>query len=120
MRMLLGYTLSLERPPPNGRNHVSITQLCHKKTAFPTLFLTTPHLNQHPARERCGLVLTRRENITDWAIAEFRTHYGDKKITKWDIFHATYAVLRSEERRVGKECRSRWSPCHLTKTAHSK
>src|SRR2546430_10052199 len=21
-------------------------------------------------------------------------------------------VLRSEERRVGKECRSRWSPCH--------
>src|SRR3989449_7064060 len=22
------------------------------------------------------------------------------------------AVLRSEERRVGKECRSRWSPCH--------
>src|SRR5690349_22890298 len=23
-----------------------------------------------------------------------------------------YSVLRSEERRVGKECRSRWSPCH--------
>src|SRR6266542_4568587 len=22
---------------------------------------------------------------------------------------------RSEERRVGKECRSRWSPCHLKK-----
>ena len=22
------------------------------------------------------------------------------------------AVLRSEERRVGKECRSRWSPYH--------
>src|SRR5260370_34011400 len=25
------------------------------------------------------------------------------------------AVLRSEERRVGKECRSRWSPYHLKK-----
>ena len=24
----------------------------------------------------------------------------------------TYADLRSEERRVGKECRSRWSPYH--------
>ena len=24
----------------------------------------------------------------------------------------TLAVLRSEERRVGKECRSRWSPYH--------
>src|SRR5437868_14654745 len=23
--------------------------------------------------------------------------------------------FRSEERRVGKECRSRWSPCHLKK-----
>ena len=25
---------------------------------------------------------------------------------------ASLAVLRSEERRVGKECRSRWSPYH--------
>src|SRR5256885_7991629 len=25
---------------------------------------------------------------------------------------ATFSVLRSEERRVGKECRSRWSPYH--------
>src|SRR5699024_12435873 len=24
-------------------------------------------------------------------------------------------ILRSEERRVGKECRSWWSPCHLKK-----
>ena len=24
----------------------------------------------------------------------------------------SYGVLRSEERRVGKECRSRWSPYH--------
>ena len=24
----------------------------------------------------------------------------------------TYAAFRSEERRVGKECRSRWSPYH--------
>ena len=26
--------------------------------------------------------------------------------------HVLYSVLRSEERRVGKECRSRWSPYH--------
>ena len=42
----------------------------------------------------------RRENITDWALAEFRTHYSDKKITKWDIFHATYAVLHHPEYRT--------------------
>jgi predicted helicase len=42
----------------------------------------------------------RRENITDWALAEFRTHYADDKITKWDIFHATYAVLHHPEYRT--------------------
>ena len=26
--------------------------------------------------------------------------------------HGCYSVKRSEERRVGKECRSRWSPYH--------
>ena len=26
--------------------------------------------------------------------------------------HSSTALLRSEERRVGKECRSRWSPYH--------
>ena len=26
--------------------------------------------------------------------------------------HASYPNIRSEERRVGKECRSRWSPYH--------
>ena len=35
----------------------------------------------------------RQENITDWALAEFRTHYNDDTITKWDIFHYTYALL---------------------------
>ena len=35
----------------------------------------------------------RQENITDWALAEFRTHYGDNTITKWDIFHYNYALL---------------------------
>ena len=35
----------------------------------------------------------RRENITDWALSQFREHYKDDKITKWDIFHYTYALL---------------------------
>ena len=35
----------------------------------------------------------RQENITDWALAEFRTHYGDDTISKWDIFHYNYALL---------------------------
>ena len=35
----------------------------------------------------------RRENITDWALTEFRFHYKDDTITKWDIFHYTYGLL---------------------------
>ena len=35
----------------------------------------------------------RRENITDWALAQFRAHYRDEAITKWDIFHYIYALL---------------------------
>lgn len=35
----------------------------------------------------------RRENITNWALQQFRTHYHDKKIGKWDIFHYVYGVL---------------------------
>jgi predicted helicase len=35
----------------------------------------------------------RRENITDWALEQFRSHYADPSISKWDIFHYVYAVL---------------------------
>jgi predicted helicase len=41
----------------------------------------------------------RRENITDWALNKFRTHYSDTNITKWDIFHYVYAVLHHPEYR---------------------
>jgi predicted helicase len=41
----------------------------------------------------------RRENITDWALEQFRSHYADKSITKWDIFHYIYALLHHSEYR---------------------
>ena len=41
----------------------------------------------------------RRENITDWALQEFQTRYGDPRIRKWDIFHYVYAVLHHSQYR---------------------
>lgn len=41
----------------------------------------------------------RRENITDWALEQFRSHYGDPSISKCDIFHYVYAVLHHPEYR---------------------
>ncbi|MEH2105370.1 type ISP restriction/modification enzyme [Nostoc sp.] len=37
----------------------------------------------------------RIDNITDWGLAQFQTHYGDSTIIKLDIFHYTYAVLHN-------------------------
>src|SRR3989454_10543937 len=52
--------------------------------------------------ERAG-VLTRRE--ADKLVA------GLKQVEK-EIADGRFRFTRSEERRVGKECRSRWSPYH--------
>ncbi|MDA8084065.1 MAG: N-6 DNA methylase [Nitrospiraceae bacterium] len=41
----------------------------------------------------------RVENITDWGLKQFKEHYDNKKITKWDIFFYTYAVLHHPEYR---------------------
>ena len=39
------------------------------------------------------------------AITKYLAFFGDAEYTD-------YSSIRSEERRVGKECRSRWSPYH--------
>ncbi|MDE0637054.1 MAG: N-6 DNA methylase [Candidatus Poribacteria bacterium] len=41
----------------------------------------------------------RRENITDWALTHFRTHYKDNSISKWDIFYYTYGILHHPDYR---------------------
>ena len=41
----------------------------------------------------------RRENITDWALAQFRMQYQDESISKWDIFHYVYGLLHHPEYR---------------------
>jgi predicted helicase len=35
----------------------------------------------------------RRENVTDWALKQFRARYQSKKISKWDVFHYVYGLL---------------------------
>ena len=42
----------------------------------------------------------------------FETHYKNAKAAGLDVGAYYYTWQRSEERRVGKECRSRWSPYH--------
>ena len=41
-----------------------------------------------------------------------KTTLTEKLLLFGGAIHVAGAVKRSEERRVGKECRSRWSPYH--------
>ncbi len=42
---------------------------------------------------------SRQENLTDWALEQFRAHYHDNRISKWDIFHYVYALLHHPQYR---------------------
>jgi len=42
----------------------------------------------------------RRENITDWALEQFRTRYNNKKIGKWEVFYYVYGVLHHPDYRT--------------------
>jgi predicted helicase len=60
--------------------------------------------NIHTPRSRENILYAedgthRRENISDWALEQFRAHYHDPSSTKWDIFHYIYAVLHHPEYR---------------------
>ena len=61
------------------------------------------HLEREPVHGTSGIAHTRW--ATHGVPSERNAHpHGD--------CHARVALVRSEERRVGKECRSRWSPYH--------
>ena len=54
----------------------------------------------------------RNQKLVSDIVAQVTLHPGDN-ITTDDIMPSDSRLqLRSEERRVGKECRSRWSPYH--------
>ena len=65
------------------------------------LTYTNRHLTRSHAGVAGGTVLTAFARA-------FKTPDLRKKL----LFTLGIIVLRSEERRVGKECRSRWSPYH--------
>ena len=56
---------------------------------------------------------TNKKGIENWAERINRKTKGNKNnAKKKDEITKELKLCRSEERRVGKECRSRWSPYH--------
>ena len=73
---------------------------CYLTSFVPNLLVTSMDPNQcFPFYTYDEDGTNRRENITDWALAQFRAHYEDDTITKWDIFHYTYGLLHHPDYR---------------------
>ncbi len=58
----------------------------------------------------------RRENVTDWTLEQFRAHYRDDTITKWDIFHYVYGILHHPNYRERYEANLKRDLPHLPYT----
>ena len=59
--------------------------------------------------EESALTLEQSETLTALESVTDQVHTDSEYVT----YQRTYdKAIRSEERRVGKECRSRWSPYH--------
>ena len=50
--------------------------------------------------------------IPKWILIFNKANAIAKALTVWRLGKDSPVLWRSEERRVGKECRSRWSPYH--------
>lgn len=86
--------------PPNGKNFVISTSGVGSSKSFQTILVCDIPCFDMLDKTQCFPFYlydengsNRRENITNWVLKEFRSHYTDKKITKWDIFHFIYGVL---------------------------
>src|SRR2546429_2611179 len=68
------------------------------------------HVNLNQPDPGPGAINPRRPYA---AAAPLATNIPLRDSSQWSFYHGLQAKLqRSEERRVGKECRSRWSPYH--------
>src|SRR2546430_15963972 len=68
---------------------------------------------QKGTTEKLGSVLVRLKLVNEEQLTGFLSRqYGIPSITLSQLDIDPGILRRSEERRVGKECRSRWSPYH--------
>src|SRR3712207_9494694 len=60
-----------------------------------------------------GYIIPERDGVIRYCFMDGDTpdqiFWGD---TREEVYEQCAQIIRSEERRVGKECRSRWSPYH--------
>ena len=69
--------------------------------------------NQLPPRNRIGIDLDHLAESARFVLMRFIDHTDHSRFARCErALGVAHLQARSEERRVGKECRSRWSPYH--------
>ena len=53
-----------------------------------------------------------KDQVVEDVVNSIRSSLGDRYVGSGNTRESNAIAKRSEERRVGKECRSRWSPYH--------
>jgi predicted helicase len=97
-------------PSPNTDNRIILATDVAGRSPFSTLVSSNP-VDLHTCASSDGFQCfpfytfesassKRCENITDWALDQFRSHYKDKLITKWNIFYYAYAIMHHPEYRM--------------------
>ena len=64
------------------------------------------------ARELVVILGDSALSDADKAFAKFAENFDKEYVNQGYETNRSIIIVRSEERRVGKECRSRWSPYH--------
>src|SRR5574344_1245876 len=83
-----------------------------KKNGGEAIFLTTDVMNVDVVKHNCADVLAKYGKIDTLLNAAGGNMPGATIAPDSNFFSLKPEEFRSEERRVGKECRSRWSPYH--------
>ena len=103
---VLGFPFIFPSPEAEMENRVICVDVYGRKEFAVLMSQCVPDVNFYGDPHQCFPFYiydedgtNRRENITDWALMEFRTHYKDDTITKWGIFHYNYGLLHHRDYR---------------------
>ena len=86
-----------------------VTQLMNDQEQLPSLPILTLEIRRALAKPEVSMTQLVSLIGRDPALSALLMKYASSALLRTRVAPKT---LRSEERRVGKECRSRWSPYH--------
>ena len=110
--------LAAEYGSPESGVYASLEELFSDR-AIDAVYLCTPH-NLHPNQaiaaldHSCHVFMEKPPaiDLDEFERLRNRAAQSDRRVAVCFQNRYNDGLLRSEERRVGKECRSRWSPYH--------